>query len=207
MRKLHIIPIVHSSTDLGNLAPQVADAKSKCFAGDFEGTAESVRDFWVGLREAIERWEIDYTSMLLFQDALPVAPEGFAGMEEKIVSDLAAQGSQNHKILSWLVDRGASLVGTESPELLMAEYELAKESLESARHSSDQDHVAGASDKKAAELLSKRDRFIAERINSALDEHSIGVLFLGMMHCLEGELAADIEVLYPFGQPRGATIH
>ncbi len=208
VRKLHIIPIVHSSADLGELAPQVADAKSKLLSDRaFDANTGSVRAFWSGLRQAIENWDVDYRSLVLFQDALPVAADDRGEMEQRIVADLAAQGSQNHQILQWLIDRGARLVGTESADLLLQEYRLAKETLQSALEEFEDAPASAAADDRAGELLARRDEFIAARINSVLDDSSIGVLFLGLMHCLDGKLDADIEVLYPFGQPRSASIH
>lgn len=207
MRTLHLIPIVHSAADLGNLAPQVADAKNRLFSGEaFDATAGSVRDFWNGLRDAIQRWDVEYDSLLLFQDALPVGPGDDSEMERRIVSDLAAQGSQNHQILQWLVDRGAKIIGTEDPKLLLEEYQLAKQSLESALEDAESDRDLSAPTDQEIELLHRRDAFIAQRINALLDSDSIGVLFLGMMHSLDDKLDSDIDVVFPFGQPRRVTI-
>ncbi len=50
----------------------------------------------------------------------------FAAMNREIVSELSASGSRNHRLLMHLMDKGAMIMGTESPELLMEEYELAK---------------------------------------------------------------------------------
>jgi signal transduction histidine kinase len=60
----------------------------------------------------------------LYQDGLPVC-----GREEEIVRDLAGSGSQNHQILLELIARGARLTGSESPSLLLEEYELARQLL------------------------------------------------------------------------------
>src|SRR5262249_55932565 len=55
----------------------------------------------------------------LYQDGLPAC-----GLEEKIVRDLAMQGVPNYRILLKLMERGATLEGTEDPDLLRTEYEL-----------------------------------------------------------------------------------
>jgi hypothetical protein len=90
-----------------------------------------------------------------------------------------------------LVKKGATLVGTESRELLLEEYELAGQLLESMS-------VGGRSvlrrEKNSQALLKKRDRYIAERIERTLGIGEIGLLFLGMLHALAG-LPGDIEVL------------
>ena len=96
-----------------------------------------------------------------------------------------------------LMNAGATVMGTESLELLLQEYELAKRDLGAARPLG-----LKASDKaQRASLLSRRDRFIAERINNTLLPGEIGIIFLGMFHCLEPWLEKDIEVVYPNGRP------
>jgi hypothetical protein len=45
------------------------------------------------------------------------------------------------------------------------------------------------------ELLKKRDRFIARRINSTLRPGETGILFLGMLHSLAALLDEDIRVI------------
>lgn len=208
MRTLYIVPIVHSLVDLGKLAPRVVKAKAKLLPGfDSQSTELSVSEFWRGLRSAIESWNVDFGQLMLFQDALPSAPREQPGIERLIVQSLAEQGSQNHQILLWLVDQGAELVGTESIELLMEEYRLALASLEDDAIDSASDAAAESSQlPQAIELLRKRDRYIATRIDYVLDEATIGVLFLGLMHSVEPWLADDIEVSYPFGQPRNVSV-
>jgi hypothetical protein len=77
-------------------------------------------------------------------------------------------------------------MGTEDPELLMKEYELAREA------------AAGRNDPRRAaacrRLLELRDRYIAERINETLPPQRTGVLFLGALHHAEPFLASDIRV-------------
>ncbi len=204
MRTLYIVPIVHSLVDLGKLAPRVVKAKAKLLPSfDSQSTEMSVHEFWRGLRLAIESWNIDFGQLMLFQDALPSAPPEQPGMERLIVQSLAEQGSQNHQILLWLMEQGAELVGTESIELLMEEYRLTLALLED--DAAELQGEAGQS-QQASELLTKRDQYIAARIDHVLDETAIGVLFLGLMHSVEPWLAADIEVSYPFGQPRNIRI-
>ena len=50
-------------------------------------------------------------------------------------------------------------------------------------------------------LLKRRDQAIAERINHTLRRGEIGLLFLGMLHSLEGWLARDIQVAHPLYPP------
>jgi hypothetical protein len=50
-------------------------------------------------------------------------------------------------------------------------------------------------------LLKERDRHIAQRINTTLGAGETGILFLGMLHNLEGLLDQDIRVIYPISKP------
>jgi len=115
------------------------------------------------------------------------------GKEEQIVRDLAARQSRNHRLLLRLIERGATLLGTESPELLLSEYELAK-----AIVSPDADRKA--LEPVAADLLAKRDAFIAQRINQTLREGEFGILFVGLLHNVHRGLQPDIELIVPFGK-------
>ncbi len=88
---------------------------------------------------------------------------------------------------------GATLLGTESPELLVSEYELAK-----AIVSPDADRKK--LEPVAADLLAKRDAFIARRINQTLGQDEFGILFVGLLHNVHRGLAPDIELVVPFGK-------
>jgi pheromone shutdown protein TraB len=77
---------------------------------------------------------------------------------------------------------GATLVGTESPTLLLDEYRL----LQSSENTPGQ----------AAALLEARDRFIAERIDATLHDDEDGVLFIGALHKVARFLPQRIKVEY-----------
>ena len=85
-------------------------------------------------------------------------------------------------------------MGTESPELLLEEYNLARETLAA----SGQGKPPGASPQQGAvakALLDRRDRYIAERIAQTLQPGDTGVVFLGMLHSLAGRLPPDIKIV------------
>jgi isochorismate synthase EntC len=115
-------------------------------------------------------------------------------MERKIVSELAEGGSRNHKLLMRLEGRGAVLMGTESPELLLAEYNRTVEELAGTGRRSSR---AREMEDRAHSLLSERDRYIAGRINATLAPGETAVLFLGMLHNVEPHLEPDIRVIRP----------
>jgi hypothetical protein len=122
------------------------------------------------------------------------------GRELDIVKELAAAGSRNHRLALELVRRGATVMGTESGELLVEEYGRVRRLLGScetrARH--EDFKTSGAA------LIQKRDRFIAQRIAATLVRGEIGILFLGMLHAVAGLLPADIWLfgLKPFANNR-----
>ncbi len=120
----------------------------------------------------------------LYQDALPVC-----GFEEQIVRKLADGGSANYRLLVDMMARGASLTGTESPHLLVEEYELNRRNLAGGTPSTATDAL-----EKAKILLDSRDQFIADRIAQTLRDGETGLIFLGMAHSLEGRLPDDISV-------------
>ena len=202
MRQLYVIPIIHSNEDLGNLLEDATRVKSRLFSTRKIAAAETtVGNFWRELMHAVQAWDVDWKSTQLYQDALPYTAVENAALIKMIVDDLAAQGSLNHQILKWLVEQGAVLHGSESPELLCEEYSLVKETMELAL-SDDPPiaKIAQLTDQQAGVLL-KRDEFIAERIDKTLADDSLGLIFLGMLHRLEARLPSDIAVAYPFGKP------
>ncbi len=141
---------------------------------------------WAAIRNAVAAWKLPWRKVRLYQDGLPRC-----GREAQIVQELAAAGSPNHQLLLDLVKKGATLMGTESPELLVEEYQQIRRIL-AAKHGKDADKIV-----QSRSLLGRRDRYIAARINESLHPGETGILFLGMLHSLEPHLAADIHVTYP----------
>lgn len=205
MRTLLLLPIVHSSSDLGRLESPINRLKE-----DRAGLekAQSIRQkidlFWREVQSAIESESTDYSCMLLFQDALPVVPDGREDLLTKIVDELASHGSQNHKLLSLLQECGAELVGTESPELLVKEYQMVRKLIDESERietSSENESAESRHAHAMQDLLLQRDQFIARRIDEMLKDSQTGILFIGMLHNVESFLPGDIEVKYPIGRP------
>jgi hypothetical protein len=185
-RTLIHFPIIHAAEDLGGLADAAQQVRSTLTAR--QRHQQAVARFWSRIEQAADALPVQPTGWRLYQDGLPVC-----GHEQAIVDDLAAGGSRNHRLLKRLVDRGADLMGTESAELLVEEYQLQKQMLEDGEHNEDTPRIA-------AELLIRRDRFIAERIDATLRSGETGILFLGLMHALEAQLPSGIEVVHPLGK-------
>ncbi|AOJ05078.1 MULTISPECIES: hypothetical protein [Burkholderia] len=193
-RTLICIPILHSGIDMGQFAPLVDDAAQAHLGADtWQRRMIDVERMWDGIEEAIPRLGLDLKSVRIYQDGLPVC-----GRELEIVDDLAKAGSRNHRLLQTLSRQGATLVGTEAPELLVEEYELAWRLLNAAsanRQRTDTERQL------AADLLQRRDRFIARRIDETLPAGGTGILFVGALHRVAPLLPADLAVSYPLGSP------
>jgi hypothetical protein len=132
---------------------------------------------------------LDYARVRLYQDGLPTC-----GHEEQIVRDLARAGSQNHGLLADLMEKGARVTGTESPALLLEEYNLAREALQASDRRESPEAAARRSALSKA-ILEKRDRHIGARIAETLQPGETGLIFLGRLHSLGGFLPPDVEVI------------
>jgi hypothetical protein len=178
MARLIYVPVVHSTAEMGSAAPAY---KAAFIARYGEGKwAERNAEFdavWRAIANEIKTFGFDFSHVKLYQDSLPVC-----GHERELVRDLAAQGSCNHQLLESLMREGATLVGAESPALLLDEYRL----LQSSERTQARE----------AALLEARDRFIAERIDATLYDDEDGVLFIGALHKVAKFLPQRIKVEY-----------
>jgi hypothetical protein len=194
-RTLIYFPIVHTQDDMGALKESVARASLEKMgrAGLARKTA-AIDQIWTEIEVAIKALVLSWERVRLYQDGLPVC-----GREVEIVTELAQAGSRNHQLLLRLMAEGAVLMGTESGDLLLQEYQLAKQSL-----AAKPPRAAGVAASRRAlsdTLLRRRDQCIAQRLNDTLKDGETGILFLGMLHAVERYLNPDIKVIYPL-QPR-----
>jgi hypothetical protein len=195
-RRLLHIPIIHSQAEMGSLSPTIqAIMVQKLGPKGWERNVSLIDGIWTQIEQAIDRWSLPYEKVRLYQDGLPVC-----GRELEIVSELAKAGSRNHQLLLRLKERGATLMGTESADLLVREYRLIKQTLAANDPASVARREARHQESSRC-LLKRRDQAIAERINHTLCRGEIGLLFLGMLHSLEGGLAQDIQVTHPLYPP------
>jgi hypothetical protein len=199
LRSLNYVPIVHSEADLGSVGGAVRQRFQEAFGqGAWERRFSSVDAMWEGLSRKLLGLPLDWTRTRLYQDGLPVC-----GRETEIVRDLARQGSRNHQILLEAMARGATLMGTESATLIVAEYRRVQRLLEAAQLE-DSDALGLELRAEGERLLRERDAFIASRIDSTLQDGETGVLFIGLLHRVDellGEGFAVSHVIHslPFG--------
>nr|WP_297347144.1 hypothetical protein [uncultured Glaciecola sp.] len=190
MRALILIPIIHSPTDLGTLSAAAESSRNEAQTRQY---LDAVEHFWTVVDGVIEGMNLNYQQLKVYQDSLPVC-----NVVARIVADVAASGSKNYALLKTLQERGATLMGTECPDLLEQEKALMKDVLQSAERSKE-------SAEKARDSLSQRDSFIGERINESLADEEMGLIFVGLMHDIEPHLSSDIVVIKPLGDAPSPT--
>lgn len=174
MPRLIHVPVLHGSTEMGSEGSAYEAAFIACHGEEkWKARCSAYDSIWRAIAAGIDALALDPARVKLYQDSLPVC-----GREAELVHLLAQQGSHNHRLLETLMARGARLVGTESPNLLLEEIRLLK---------------AESRDNDAANiLLEHRDRFIAGQIDSTLGDDETGILFLGALHHVERHLPRRI---------------
>jgi hypothetical protein len=194
-RTLIYIPIIHTQADMGALSEPIQRLKVKRLGRrGWERNVSLVDKLWDQIEQAIESLVLPYERVRLYQDGLPVC-----GREVEIVTELARAGSRNHRLLLRLREKNATIMGTESSELLVEEYQLVKEAFASG---TPQVATRGEARRKALRdsLLKRRDQYIARRVNGTLRTGETGLIFLGMLHSVGPWLDKDIRVVYPIHQ-------
>ena len=183
MRRLIHVPVIHTSQDFGSQLEAVRRAYvSRHGIRAWQQHLASVRQFWEQVRRAVRPLVKTAATLRVYQDGMPVC-----GREVELVRELAALGSENHRLLLELVERGAVLMGTEDPELLRREQERSRGAAALGERASRAHYD---------ELIERRDRYIAGRIDATLPgEGVVGLLFMGALHRVTQYLPKDIEVV------------
>jgi len=152
LRQLLHIPIVHGHAEMGSAGNTVRRAYvDRAGENAWEKSRLAIADFWDAIETAMDSLRLDYRKARLYQDGMPAC-----GLEEKIARDLAMQGVPNYRILLKLMERGATLEGTEDPDLLRTEYELIMSTVAGATDAGRSQGVRAA---RLRDLLDQRDRF------------------------------------------------
>ena len=195
-RTLIYIPIIHTQADMGALSQAIQRLKVKELGRKgWERNVKLVDQLWTRIEQDIQGLALPYERVRLYQDGLPVC-----GREQEIVTELAKAGSRNHRLLLCLREKGATIMGTESSEFLVEEYQLEKGDFAAGKRR----FAAREEPRRKAlrdSLLKRRDEYIAGRINETLRAGETGLIFLGMLHSLGSRLDKDIELVYLVHQP------
>ncbi len=190
MRKLVVIRIVHSPSDMGSASVGLERSGISALGKKrWEENQKRIERFWQDVENEVDGLALDPARLRIYQDGLPCA----GPLGERIVRETATRGSKNYQIVQKLMDKGARIEATESADLLRLEYGYIKSILEAktdlerkeaeARYNLVKDH-----------LLEERDLFIARSIDATLKEGETGLLFIGASHNVLPKIPQDIEV-------------
>ena len=191
MRKLIYVPVIHTEADMGSVAEPIKKEYILRYGlKRWQEHINAINSMWRGIRQKILALELDYDHTKIYQDGLPVCSQELA-----IASDLAQAGNENYEIILELIHRGAKLVGTEDPTLLLEEYHYIK-NVTKINDLREKELAINKYEKKASEILKRRDEYIANRIAQTLLEGEVGILFMGLRHQVDEKLPQDIEISY-----------
>ncbi|MFA4956838.1 MAG: hypothetical protein WC556_07685 [Candidatus Methanoperedens sp.] len=190
MRKLFLIRIVHTATDMGSMSDGLMkEGMAKIGKEKWLLNQKKIEQFWDDLEKEIDGLDLDYSRTRIYQDGLPCSGD----MGLRIVRETAEKGSRNYQIVRKLIERGGAIEATENPQLLRKEYEHIK-ALLTAQTNDDKIAAANTYDMIKDELIHERDAYIAKAIDISLKDDETGVLFIGAFHNVLPLLAKDIEV-------------
>jgi hypothetical protein len=188
MRTLFYVPVIHTSSDLGSLAKDVAERGMVELGQEvWNEHLKTVEGFWNAI--LLYFMYIDELGLKIYQDGM--VAEGEIG--QKIVEEGTRLGSKNYELVARLLKQGAILMKTEDFNLVKEERDRLL-TLTKAK-SVTQKLIAFIKYKLVKNgLLNKRDRFIAQRINETLNDGERGVLFIGAFHNVKKFLSGDIQI-------------
>jgi hypothetical protein len=190
MRKLILIKIVHTSADMGSMGEGlIKEGMAKIGKEKWLENQRRIENFWNELENEIDGLGLDYSRTRIYQDGLPCGGE----LGLRIVRETAQKGSRNYQIVRKLIERGAKIEATESPQLLRKEYEHIK-AIISSTDMREKAEVMERYEMLKDKLIQERDAFIAKAIDSTLKNDETGILFIGAAHNVIPLLAKDIEV-------------
>jgi hypothetical protein len=190
MRDLIIVPIVHSSPDMGSMKEALEkESIAKIGKERWEENQRKVENFWDEVEAAIDALDLSCGKVRVYQDGMPCGGE----LGGRIVREVADKGSRNYQIVRKLIERGATLEATEDPKLLLKEYEHVKQFAD-ATTEREKMEAKEQYEQIKEKLLHDRDEFIARAIGSTLKDGETGILFIGAAHDVKSELPQDVEV-------------
>lgn len=189
-RKLIVIRIVHAPSDMGSMKEGLEkEGVSMIGRQRWEENQRRIAKFWDDVEKEVDALGLEPGRLRIYQDGLPCAGE----LGERIVREAAKAGSRNYQIIMKLMEKGAKIEATESPELLRAEYDHIKAFID-ARTAEDRAVAKARYDQIKDRLMEDRDAFIAKSINSTLKDGETGLLFIGASHNVLPKISEDIGV-------------
>jgi len=158
-----------------------------CGRQRWEKHKQTVTTFWDHIEGYFKK--PDARNLKIYQDGLMADGE----LGQKIIREVAGQGSRNYRIVLDLINNGGEIRKTEDIALLKEEYARI---LKLAQSKSLWERTTAYIGYKVHkdQLMEKRDRFIAKTINETLKEEEKAVLFIGAFHDVLPHFASDIAV-------------
>lgn len=176
---------------MGSLAGSMRETYTKKFGRKkWSEHVQAIDEMWNGIEKKIRRLRLPFKRTKIYQDGLPLC-----GKEKEIIGELAQKGSHNHSLVLWLMNQGATVVGTEDPQLLLREYHHLKRVTQAKTHDEREKFVHEFA-KESGEILKKRDQKIRDRILETLGPGETGIVFLGLLHQVDELLPSDIKRSY-----------
>lgn len=189
MRILYLVPIIHTSSDMGSIVASLSERGAAALGKElWHQHLETVARFWDSITQFFNSLEI--SGLKVYQDGL--VADGEDGL--KIVSEGVRQGSANYRIISGLLQRGATLIKTEDISLVKKEHGYIIK-LSDAKSRLEKETAALRYRLVQRNLLEERDNFIAKTIDGTLWKGDTGILFIGAYHDVLSQLPADIQVV------------
>jgi hypothetical protein len=103
MRKLVVIRIVHSPSDMGSASAGLKRSGISALGRKrLEENQKRIERFWQELETEVDGLALDPARLRIYQDGLPCA----GPLGERIVRETAARGSKNYQIVQKLMDKG-----------------------------------------------------------------------------------------------------
>ena len=188
MRKLYLVPIIHTRSDMGSISPVLSAISIKAYGEElWTKHQQTVVKFWDAISLFFK--SLDVRDFKIYQDGL--ITEGADGI--RIIDEGARLGSVNYKIIAELLQRGAVLVKTEDINLVQKEYAYIK-NITSAKSAREIKSAATKYKLIQNQLLLDRDKFIAGTITNTLKNDETGILFIGAYHDIISKLPSDILI-------------
>lgn len=177
-RKLIKVPILHTKEDMGSLGNRLVA---------INGYHAVAYDYWGEIMSKIKSLPYDCKKIKVYQDGLP---DTKGDLVRKIVDE---GKSPNYELLRWLKSQGATIVGTENPNLIKEEYYCLKAIFE-AKNGEEKLEARKRYQERTDALLSLRDAYITQRIDTTLKKGELGILFLGMAHKIDNFLPKTLLI-------------
>jgi len=191
MKRLIYVPILHARDDSRHTASVLDGNETGGSSGSgMRKELTAVDEMWEGIAAKIGELNLPLNRARIYQDGLPVC-----GNELEVVTRLAESGSPNFLFLLDLIQKRAKLEATEDLDLLVREYDLLNKLL-MKNSSKDRKIMIAEYQSKSRELLTLRDEFILDRINTTLQPGEFPVVFMGVMHRLDKMLEKNFLVSY-----------